>query len=323
VRAVSTTKAVSLYHKHMHDEVAKRLCPAHAPFTLDRHERRARGVMMITAVMMVLELIVGAWTQSLALMADGWHMTTHVGALGVTAFAYWFARTRANAKRFSFGVGKVHALAGYTNAVVLALVAMLMMSEAVQRLVTPVAVQFLEALPVAMLGLMVNLACVWLLDVETSHHDEGGASHALDLNLRSAYLHVLADALTSVLAIVALLGGYYAGWMFLDSVSAVVGGVMILVWSAGLCRESARQLLNIVSSTELASTIRQRVETLDDARVVDLHVWELGQGQVGCIVSVHATLPRPVPEYREAILAVAPVDHLTIEVERCLHHDPT
>jgi cation diffusion facilitator family transporter len=303
----------------MHDEVAKRTCPVHDPLVFDHHERRARWVMGVTAVIMVLELFVGSWTQSLALMADGWHMATHVGALGLMTVAYWFARTRAGAKRFALGVGKVHALAGYTNAVILALIALQIMGEAVHRLVTPVAVSFLEALPIAVLGLGVNLVCAWLLDVETVRPHDGRPSP--DLNLRAAYLHILADALTSVLAIVALLGGYSAGWTFLDPVSALVGGGMILTWSIGLCRESARQLLNVVSSTELTQTIQQCIEAVDDARVADLHVWELGQGRIGCIVSVHTSTPRSLTEYRDVILAVAPVDHLTVEVERCPHHN--
>lgn len=302
----------------MHDEVAKRVCPVHDLLVFDHHERRARWVMGFTAAIMVLELLVGAWTQSLALTADGWHMATHVGALGLTAFAYWFSRTRAGAKRFALGVGKVHALAGYTNAVVLALIALHMMFESVLRLMTPVSVSFLDALPIAILGLIVNLVCAWLLDVEQSRQE--GEASLPDLNLRSAYLHVMADALTSVLAIAALLGGYYAGWVFLDPLSALVGGLMILTWSIGLCRESARQLLNVVASTDLAQLIQSRVESFDDARVVDLHVWELGQGRLGCIVSVHAAKPRSVTEYREAILAVAPVDHLTVEVESCSSH---
>jgi cation diffusion facilitator family transporter len=302
----------------MHDEVAKQPCSVHESLTVARHERQAQVVMALTAAVMVSELIVGTWTQSLSLVADGWHMATHVGALGLTAFAYWFARTRAGAKQFAFGVGKIHALAGYTNAVILALVALYMMLEAVLRLVTPVSVAFLEALPIAVLGLVVNLVCAWLLEVESLQHTDG--RRVPDLNLRSAYLHVVADALTSVLAIGALLGGYYAGWTFLDPASAFVGGVMILLWSVGLCRDSARELLNVVSSADLVRTIQQRVEALDDARVADLHVWELGQGRIGCIVSVHTSSPRPVAEYREAILAVAPIDHLTVEVEPCLSH---
>jgi cation diffusion facilitator family transporter len=270
--------------------------------------------------MMVAELVVGVWTGSLALTADGWHMATHAGALGLSALAYWFARTRANTKSFTFGTGKVNALAGYTNAIVLALVALLMMIEAGKRLLQPVAVHFAEAIPVAVLGLLVNVVSVKLLDPDgasdrtphTAHHDH---------NLRSAYFHVLADTLTSVLAIAALVGGRYAGLVFLDPIMASVGSVVILRWSIGLCRGSALHLLDVVSSTEVAQTIRTQVESLDDARVVDLHLWELGAGRLGCIVSVMSSTPRALAEYREAILAVARIEHLTVEVERCPHHE--
>jgi cation diffusion facilitator family transporter len=306
----------------MHDEVAERSCLVHeVSLTVDQHERRTRWVVGLTATMMVAELVVGTLTRSLALTADGWHMATHAGALGVSALAYWFARTRAQAKHFTFGTGKVNALAGYTNAIVLALVALLMMIEAGKRLLEPVSVNFAEALPVAVLGLLVNLASVKLLDLDEHETEHGNVPGAHDHNLRSAYLHVLADTLTSVLAIAALLGGRYAGLVFLDPLMAIVGSLVILHWSGGLCRGSAHQLLDVVSSDEIAHTIRAQVESLDDARVVDLHLWELAPGRLGCIVSVLASEPRPVVEYREAILAVARVEHLTVEAGRCPHHE--
>jgi cation diffusion facilitator family transporter len=260
-------------------------------------------------------------TRSLALTADGWHMATHAGALGVSALAYWFARTRAQAKYFTFGTGKVNALAGYTNAVVLALVALLMMVEASRRLRDPVVVNFAEALPVAFLGLLVNLVSVKLLDVDEheSEHEQKRSAH--DHNLRSAYFHVLADTLTSVLAIAALLGGRYAGLVFLDPLMAIVGSLVILHWSVGLCRGSAHQLLDVVSSDEITQTIRTQIESLDDARVVDLHLWELAPGRLGCIVSVLASEPRPVAAYRETILAAVQIEHLTVEVGFCPHHE--
>jgi len=305
----------------MHDEVAARPCPVHEVFpSVEQHERRTRWVVGITATMMVAELIVGTLTRSLALTADGWHMATHAGALGVSALAYWFARTRAQAKHFTFGTGKVNALAGYTNAIVLALVALLMMIEAGKRLADPVPVNFAEALPVAALGLLVNLVSVKLLDVDEHESEHGQRRGSHDHNLRSAYFHVLADTLTSVLAIAALLGGRYAGLVFLDPLMAIVGSLVILHWSVGLCRGSAHQLLDVVSSEEITQAIRAQVESLDDARVVDLHLWELAPGRLGCIVSVLASEPRSAAEYREAILAAARVEHLTVEVGRCPHH---
>src|SRR6266540_1927674 len=201
----------------MHDEAAERPCSVHEVFpSVEQHERRTRWVVGITATMMVAELVVGTLTQSLALTADGWHMATHAGALGVSALAYWFARTRAQAKHFTFGTGKINALAGYTNAIVLALVALLMMIEAGKRLLDPVPVNFANALPVAVLGLLVNPVSVKLLDLDEHEVEHGRAAGAHDHNLHSAYLHVLADTLTSVLAITALLGERYAELVFLD-----------------------------------------------------------------------------------------------------------
>lgn len=284
---------------------------------VDRHERRTRWVVGLTAAMMVTELVVGTLTQSLALVADGWHMATHAGALGLAALAYWFARTRARAEHFTFGTGKVNALAGYTNAILLALIAVLMAVEAVERVLHPVTVNFAEALPVAVLGLVVNLVSVKLLDIDEVR---GQPSEVQDHNLRSAYAHVLADTLTSVLAIAALLGGYYGGMVTLDPLMAIVGSLVILRWSLSLCGGSARQLLDMVTSSHATQAIRKAVEAIDDTRVVDLHMWELGSGRRGCIVSVVTSTPRAPGEYRAAILRAAPVDHLTIEVSRCPSH---
>jgi cation diffusion facilitator family transporter len=203
----------------------------------------------------------------MALTADGWHMATHAGALGMSAMAYWFARTRARASSFTFGTGKVYALAGYTSAVVLGLVAVLMLVESVRRLAHPLPIRFGEALPVAVVGLLVNLVSVVLLDADDhhGHHDEHDHAHGHghgghDHNLRAAYFHVLADAFTSVLAIAALVAGRYAGWTFLDPMMGIVGGLVILKWGVGLCRESAKPLLDVLPSAELADEIRRAVE---------------------------------------------------------------
>lgn len=291
-------------------------------------EGRTRWVVVITASMMVAELVIGTLTNSMALTADGWHMATHAGALGLSALAYWFARTRARESSFTFGTGKVYALAGYTSAVILGLVAILMLLESVRRLAHPLPVHFTEALPVAVIGLLVNLASVKLLDAsESDHHDHGGHGHghghAHDHNLRAAYFHVLADAFTSVLAIVALVGGRYAGWTFLDPVMGIIGGLVILRWGIGLCRDSARQLLDVVPSTTTAEAIRARVEELDDARVADLHLWEIGPGRNGCIVSLVTATPKDAGFYRQAILSVSTLAHLTVEVQRCPDHEAT
>jgi cation diffusion facilitator family transporter len=277
--------------------------------------------------MMFGELIVGSLTNSMALTADGWHMATHAGALGMSATAYWFARTRAKASSFTFGTGKVYALAGYTSAVILGLVAVLMIVESCRRLGSPLPIKFSEALPVAILGLLVNLVSVKLLDADDEHHHAGdhdhahhGHGHGHDHNLRAAYFHVLADAFTSVLAIGALLGGRYAGWRFLDPAMGIVGGLVILKWGIGLCRESSKQLLDMLPSSETASAIRKHVEQIDDVRVADLHLWEIAPGKHGCIVSLVTDNPRDTAFYRAAILETFQVAHLTVEVHRCLDH---
>jgi cation diffusion facilitator family transporter len=293
--------------------------------TASTHEVRTRWVVLLTTAMMVGELIVGYLTNSLALTADGWHMATHAGALGMAAFAYWFARTRSREAVFSFGTGKVHALVGYTNAIVLAVVALWMMYESVIRLVAPLPIAFAEALPVAIVGLLVNLASMSLLHVDHDHdhqsgdhdhrqHDEEHDQHG-DHNLRAAYVHVLADAFTSILAILALLGGRFMGWRFLDPLMGIVGGVVISRWSYSLCRGAARQLLDVVPSSVVQSRIRQRLQEVPGTEVVDLHLWEIGPNARACLASLVATDPRSPCEYAERLRAEE-LAHVTIEVHR-------
>lgn len=311
------------------------------------HESKARWVVGLTLVMMTAELVVGYATNSLALTADGWHMATHAGALGMTALAYWFARSRSGSRAFSFGTGKVHALAGYTSALLLALVASAMVVESVGRFIHPEQVAFADALPVAVLGLIVNLASAKLLhsdghhtgaphqvaashDVESNGthghaHDHGHAhgpararetsSGGRDHNLRAAYFHVLADALTSVLAIFALLGGRYLGAGWLDPAMGAVGGLVIAQWSYGLCKEAAKQLLDVVPSEAMAEKIKQRIEEeFSGAMVVDLHLWDIGPSARACIVSVAAETPAPPSAYRNALTSIASLQHVTVEV---------
>jgi cation diffusion facilitator family transporter len=317
-------------HAHHHDARAS---------AAGKAERRTRIVVGLTLVMMIAELVVGWMTGSLALTADGWHMGTHAGALGLAVLAYWYARTRAGHDAFTFGTGKVYALAGYTSGVLLAAVALWMSIEAILRLTSRPVIDFADALPVAVIGLIVNLASAFVLgtghDKKPDHdhdhdHDHGhdhahGHGHAhghahhhgADHNLRGAYLHILADTLTSVLAIVALVLGYTMGWWFLDPAMGLLGGAVILGWSVGLCRTASRQLLDVVPDVEHEKQVRARLEAIDDVRVADLHVWELGPGQRSCIVSLVTSTPRDVDYYKQEILAAVPVAHLTIEVHRC------
>ena len=300
-------------------------------------ERRTRWVVGVTAVTMVGELIVGWWTGSVALTADGWHMGTHVGALGLTLVAYWYARTRAGHDAFSFGTGKVYALAGYTSGVLLALVALWMAKEGLENLITHPPVDYRDALPVAGVGLVVNFVSAYLLSRGHHHgHGHGHGHHAphhhghdqppktgtLDFNLRAAYIHIIADALTSLLAIAALSLGWGMGLWFLDPLMGLIGGGVIIWWAVTLCLQASRQLLDVVSSPRHEQVVRQRLEAIDDVRVADLHVWELGPGRRSCIVSVVTAHPREIGAYRAAVLAALDVAHLTIEVHQCgLAHD--
>ena len=298
-------------------------------------ERRTRWVVALTAIMMVGELIVGWITGSLALTADGWHMGTHVGALGLTLAAYWYARKHAGNDVFSFGTGKVYALAGYTSGVVLAIVALWMAAEGIERLIEHPPVNYDEALPIAALGFLVNVVCALLLGTAHTyghghhHHDHDGHEHehkpkrkkpeagTIDFNLRAAYIHIVADAMTSVFAIVALSLGKWADLWFFDPAMGLVGGAVITWWSVGLCRQASRQLLDVVSSAKHEVVVRKQLEAIDDVQVADLHVWELGPGRRSCIVSIVTAVPRELEFYREAVLRALPVAHLTIEIHRC------
>jgi cation diffusion facilitator family transporter len=285
------------------------------------NERRTRIVIAITFVVMIAELAVGRWTGSLALTADGWHMATHAGALGLSALAYWFARTHAERATFAFGTGKVYALAGFTSAVLLAVAALWMAIEAVSRLISPTAVRFDDALPVAVLGLVVNLVCIRLLhgdgdDHPHDHdHDHGHHAHGHhDHNMRAVYLHVLADALTSVFAIAALVCGRYLGWVALDPLMAIVGGALILRWSVQLGREAGAQLVDATSDPHVEQHIREAVAKLGNTEVIDLHSWQVGPQRRAAIVVVCSDRPQATLDVRAAILDAVRIDHLTIEL---------
>jgi cation diffusion facilitator family transporter len=287
-------------------------------------ERRTRIVIGITAVMMVLEIAVGLVSHSMALLADGWHMSTHVIAFLIAALAYYFTRQHAANVRFSFGTGKIGVLGGFTSAVVLSIIALLMAGESVRRMFAPLSIQFNEAIGIACLGLAVNLSCALLLK-DDHHHHEGhshGGHHHHDLNLRAAYLHVLADAFTSVLAIVALTGGKFFGWTWLDPVVGVVGSVVVFSWAYTLLRDTSGILLDCTPpSSDLPEEIRRAVESDGDSLVTDLHVWQVGMGKFAAIVSIVAHEPKSSDNYRELLREHEELVHLTIETQRCREHD--
>src|SRR5216117_91693 len=261
-------------------------------------ERRTRIVIGVTAAMMIVEIVAGLMSHSMALLADGWHMRTHVIAFVITAMAYYFARTQAGNARFSFGTGKIGVLGGFTSAVVLAIVAFLMAGESVHRLFVPLEIHFNEAIGIACVGLVVNLGCAVLL--ADRHHEHGdGSAHTHDLNLRAAYLHVLADAFTSVLAITALTGGKFFGWAWLDPVVGIIGSGVVFSWAYTLLRDTSGILLDRTpASSDLPSEIRRAVESDGDSIVTDLHVWQVGAGKFAAIVSIVAHEPRPSDYYR-------------------------
>lgn len=270
-------------------------------------------VVMLTAATMVAELAVGYGAHSMALVADGWHMATHVGALGLATVAYGLSRRFAGHRAFTFGTGKMRALAGYTSAIALGLVAVVMMMESFERLFRPHAIDFAVSLPVAVLGLVVNLASVFLLHAP----DDAGDHHEPhDHNHRAAFVHVVADTLTSTLAIVALLVWRLGGWVWLDAACGIIGGLVILNWGAGLSRAAAVELLDVAPSPLLEDEIRGALESLDDVRVRDLHVWSLGGGVKSCVVTLATAMPRDTHSYRGALSRFA-LEHLTIEVQRC------
>jgi cation diffusion facilitator family transporter len=280
-------------------------------------ERRTRIVIVITAAMMVVELTVGLLSHSMALLADGWHMSTHVIAFLITAVAYYFARRHAANVRFSFGTGKIGVLGGFTSAVVLTIVAFLMAGESVHRLFAPLAIHFNEAIGIACIGLLVNLGCAVLLgdhDRERSH----GSAHRHDLNLRAAYLHVLADAFTSVLAIAALSGGKFFGWAWLDPVVGIVGSGVVFSWAYSLLRDTSGILLDWTpASSDLPDQIRRAVESDRDSLVTDLHVWQVGIGKFAAMVSVVAHEPKSSDCYRQLLGEHEELVHLTIETQHC------
>jgi cation diffusion facilitator family transporter len=293
----------------------------------DRNERRTWFVVALTVAMMLAEIVVGTIWNSMALVADGWHMSTHALALGIAALAYRFARTYANDPRFSFGTGKFGELAGFSSALLLAMIALLIGYESVMRLLNPVTIGFSQAIPVAVLGLVVNLASAWLLHDDHDHahddrhHHDVHHHHHHDTNHRAAYVHVMADALTSVLAIVALLAGRYLGLNWLDPVMGVIGCAVILAWSWSLVRAAGAVLLDAAPADELRTHIREHLEVAGD-KVADLHVWRLGPGHLGAIVSIVSDEPQPPAVYKKRLAAFSELSHVTVEVERCPNHPP-
>jgi cation diffusion facilitator family transporter len=286
-----------------------------------RAEARARAAAILTALFMVVEIGCGLYYGSMALLADGVHMATHVGALGLAAAAYWLARRHAGNARFSFGSGKFGDLAAFASAIILGITALLVAIESISRLITPATVAYGEALLIAVIGLGVNLVSALILRDPHDHgHDHGhdGHAHGQDNNMRAAYVHVLADAATSVLAIAALAGAWLGGWGFLDPLAALVGAAVIGSWAYGLIRDSAMVLLDADADPALSGEIRDLLKNEMGARVADLHLWRLGPGHRGLIVSLVSPDPVSAETVKEALRRRHPdLSHVTVEVAVC------
>lgn len=281
------------------------------------HERRTRLVVALTAVMMVIEIVAGWATGSMALLADGIHMGTHVGALGLAAIAYAYARRHADNPRFVFGTGKIGDLAGFASALLLAVFAIGIAVESVGRFFEPGRIAYGEALWVAVLGLIVNLASAWLLGPDHHHdHDHGHDHHHhhhehADHNLRSAYLHVLADALTSVLAIGALVAGMTLGWRWMDAAAGIVGALVIAHWSVGLLRDTGAVLVDASASPALERRIRAAMED-GDARIDRLRTWRVAPGKYAATVELSADAPLPPAAYRARLAGLRDLVCVTV-----------
>ena len=292
-------------------------------------EQRTMVVIAITAIMMVAEIAAGLFFGSMALLADGLHMASHAAALSISVFAYVYARRHAYDPGYCFGTGKANALGGFSGAVLLVVFALLMAGESLDRLVHPVPIAFSQAILVAVLGLIVNGASMFILgDADHEHrpgghehrHDDSDHGHAhdhSDHNLRSAYLHVLADALTSLLAIFALLAAKYLHMAWMDPLMGIVGAIMVARWSLGLLRQTSAVLLDRQAPTQILQAVRDGIERHDDNRIADLHLWSVGPGVYAAIVSVISQAPRPPDWYKSLIPGSLGLVHVTVEVHCC------
>lgn len=281
-------------------------------------ETRTFIVIAITATMMVIEIAAGVLYGSMALLADGLHMASHAAALTINAFAYVYARKNANNPEFSFGTGKVNALGGFSGAILLAVFALLMVWESGNRLLEPVEISFNQAIMVAVLGLIVNGASALILGVKEENHQHGGHSHIdqSDQNLKSAYLHVITDALTSVLAIAALLTAKYFGFVWMDPLMGIVGAILITRWSIGLLRSTSEILLDKQASKEIREKIKQAIQIDGESVVTDLHVWSIGPNIYAALISVATSNETTNVEYKARIPKELGLNHISVEVIR-------
>jgi len=285
-------------------------------------ENRTLLIVFLTAIMMVVEIAAGLIYGSMALLADGLHMASHATALGIAVFAYVVSRRLASDQRFAFGVGKINSLAGFASAVMLLGFALIMVIESTNRLINPLSIAFDQALIVAGLGLFVNGVSAWVLASTPHEHDHahGHNHHGYDHNLRGAYLHVLADAVTSLLAIVALLAGKYMGASWLDPAMGIVGAILVTRWSYGLIRETSRVLLDIQAEEDHLVRLRESIEADSTDRVTDLHIWSIGHGIFAAEIAVVSDNPLTPDHYKSLIPSNLGIVHVTFELHKCSDH---
>ncbi len=313
----------------MHNEQIE-LWQHHHIFNADKKavEKRTLIVVIITFVTMIAEILFGWISNSMALLADGWHMGTHAFALGISLIAYIAARKYAKDETFTFGTWKIEILGGYTSAVVLGIVGAIMIYSSVERIINPLNIYYNQALFVAILGLLVNLVCAIILNIgghahEHAHHHHGEDEHSHhgndheDLNLKSAYLHVVADAMTSVLAITALLGGKYFNFVWLDPFMGIVGACLIIRWSFLLLKDTGGILLEREINNPIADEIKAEIESDGDSKISDLHIWKVAQNKYACIVSLVTARNYSIEAYKARLNKIHELTHVTIEVNEC------
>ena len=306
----------------MHQATVEKLAHTHSRTTdYSANENRTLIVVLLTALTMAVEILAGYWTGSMALLADGWHMGTHALALGLSYVAYRLAHFYEGSGRFSFGTGKMGVLAGYTSALFLGAAAIWMICESIGRIFAPVTIAFSEAIGIAFIGLVVNLASVFILNGSSSaykhkSHDNTSEQHH-DHNYRAAYLHVIADSLTSFLALIALFSGRYFGWVFLDPVMGIVGGALICRWAYMLLRSTGSILLDSEAGKNMEKKLHEVIESDNDSRVIDLHVWHIVSNEVACIASIVTNLNLTVEDYKKRFNGLFDFHHLTVEVHFC------
>lgn len=302
----------------MHTHTLNRLKHEHNFSGINKKgERRTKLVLVLTVLTMILEITAGILFGSMALLADGWHMGTHVAAFMITLIAYRYSRVHAHDQTFAFSSAKVGVLGGYTSSVVLGVVALIMLIESGQRIVNPHIIHFDEAIAVAGFGLLINFICALLLKDHHHTHD-----HDHDHNLKAAYLHVLADALTSVLAIIALVLGKYYSWNWLDPVMGIVGALIIIQWAYSLMKETSPVLLDESIALKYKAAIKEKIESDEDTRISDLHIWRVGPGHFAIIVSLVSHNPKAPEHYKEILKefgygGINKLSHITVEVNRC------